>query len=437
MQIKIRCNLEAEKQILGYLLNEDEETPYIFQLLKPDDLYEQQHRSLFKAAKDAWDVGEGINAVLLSEKFDPAFIGDIMNSGCMSHHVESLCRSIKRLSTHRRLLSILNTNKAEAENADDPEAVINATAEQLSSLATGDRRSYITNEELMEKALQQLESRANTSEITGIPTGFIDLDEKTQGWQKQHLVFLGAVPKMGKTSLALEFALNVAAQNYSSLYFTLEMSAEEMADRQISSQGEIKSSHIRSGRLRRDDFHKAINVATGLSTHNLGWVDRGSVSVTEIKAICRQYKNKYGLDFVVIDQLDKIERSIYQGENDANAMKRITTQLKIMAKELDCTVLCLCQLLDKVVSARPVPRPQHGDEKGSSAPSEDADIVMFLWRPEFYFENQYEGMAELFIARQRSGPSASIWVTWRPEITKFLPMPKDCWPDEVVVPKKK
>ena len=434
--MKIRYNLEAERQILGYLLNENEQTPFIFQSLKADHFYEKRHRDMFQAAKRLFDSEGGVNAAVLSDTFDAVFIAGLISNSCMSHQVEAICKNIKKNAMHRSLISTLNTYRHEAETTDEPDEVINKLSENLTGLTLEQKTGYIMSDDLMNKVMANIEGRMNGSIKTGIPTGFIDLDEKTQGWQKQHLVFLGAVPKMGKTSLALEFATNVAYKGYSSLYFTLEMSLEEMGDRQLSSSGEVHGTRIRTGKISREEQERALKTASEIGEYKMGWVDRGGISVTEIKAICRQYQTKHGLDFVVIDQLDKIDRTVYPGENDANAMKRITTQLKIMAKELDCTVLCLCQLLDKVVSARQIPRPQHGDEKGSSAPSEDADIVMFLWRPEFYFEGQYPGMAELIIARQRVGPAGVVWFTWRPDYTKFASMPKDCWPGKITASRK-
>ena len=786
--MQIRCNPEAEKQILGYLLNEHNEAPYIFETLKTDHFYKELHQDLFSEMKKCFDKGESINAIVLSEKFNPSFIAMTMNSACMGHQVETLCNNIYKNSNHRKLIALLNTCRHEAETAEEPEEVINKLGEGLSGIVLGKRDSYILSAVLMDRVMANIEGRKEGTISTGIPTGFEDLDQKIHGWQKQHLVFLGAVPKMGKclgkgtkvlmfdgslknvesvcagellmgpdsklrtvlstsqgkeqmylvrqsngidyrvneshilslkksknysgpctpgelgdvinisisdylkrgarfklsykgykvgvdfsekelpiepyymglwlgdgrssdskiytvdseikhymeqyaaklgltvkegdrnssccsyiitslkrlapqhnlnsiksrlrklqvlgnkhipteylinsksnrlallaglidsdgyynrnhngngsgpyeitlkskklikqikflcdslgyrtnvteklatiksigysckvyrlifngnvdeipvllqrkkankwtrndnwtlskikiekdthdeyfgfeisgdglflledmtvthnTALALEFANNLAKHNFSALYFTLEMSLEEMGERQLSSVGEIRGQAIATGRIRDDQINNVFAVANRIADYKMGWVDRGGISVTEIKSICRQYKAKHGLDFVVIDQLDKIEKTVYAGENDANAMKRVTTQLKSMAQELDCTVLCLCQLLDKVVSARPIPRPQHGDEKGSSAPSEDADIVMFLWRPEFYFEGMHRGMAELIIARQRTGPAGAVWFTWRPEITKFNSMPRAEWPKEIKAPTK-
>ena len=435
--MQIRCNPEAERHVLGYLLNEGQEAPYIFQLLKPDHFYEKRHQEMFTEMRRSFDNSEDINAVVYAEKFDPALIAEMMNAACMGHQVETLCKNIYKNAQHRRLISLLNNSKVEAERTENPETVINRVGEELTQLAlSGPRENYITSESLMNRFLENLQGRTDGTVTTGIKTGFSDLDFKVQGWQKQHLVFLGAVPKMGKTALGLEFANHLVKNGHSALYFTLEMSLDEMGERQVSSVGEIKGGSLRSGKMDTETMDRANETVSDIARYKMGWVDRGGISTTEIKAICRQFKMKHGLDFVVIDQLDKIEKNLYPGENDTNAIKRVTTQLKIMAQELDCTVLCLCQLLDKIVSARPIPRPQHGDEKGSSAPSEDADILMFLWRPEFYFEGYYQGMAELIIARQRTGPSGSVWFTWRPEITKFSAMPRQDWPEEVRAPGK-
>lgn len=426
--MKMPCNLEAERQVAGYLLVERDEIPYIFSTLKEEHFYDEKYRNLFKAAREMFDQGESISAPVLADKFNPTWLAELMNNACMSYQVETLCKSIRKKAAHRRLVSVLNSYREEITTTDEPETVASRLSGELAGILLDGRPGFVTNDELMDRVLDSIELRMQGKGTTGIGTGFPDLDKLTGGWQRQHLVFLGAVPKMGKTASATGFLINVARQGYSGLYFSLEMSLEEMGDRQVSSCSGVENTSLRLGRLDGERFQRIVDVAGELSGMKIGWVDRAGFTVTEVKAICRQYQMKYGLDFVVIDQLDKLECRVYPGENQTDAIKRNVTALKMMAQEFNCTVLCLCQLLDKVVSVRAVPRPQAGDEKGSSAPSEDADIVMFMWRPEFYWPGRYAGMAELIISRQRTGPSGSIWLTWKPSITKFYSMPREDWP---------
>jgi len=434
--MQMPCNPEAEKQLLGYVLMEGERADLAFQLLKPEDFYVEGHRKIYKQAAELFEKNEYSGAASLTDKFNPQEIAELMNESCLTSQVEGLAKNIKKHASHRKLIQVLNNYRNEAVSSDDVEGIVNKLSEAVTGIALNGRGdSYITSKDLMSRVYDTIELRHQGKGTTGIPTGFTDLDRFIGGWQRQHLVFLGAVPKMGKTSVALEWLTSAAQKGYSGLFFSLEMSLEEVGDRQVSAFTGLENTKIRSGKLSDEDFIEIGRSMSDLSSMNIGWVDRAGITATEIKAICRQYKMRHGLDLVVIDQLDKIAGNIKQGENEAAAIKRNIVALKTMAQELDCTVICLCQLLDKVVSNRTVPRPQHGDEKGSSAPSEDADIVMFLWRPEFYWPGSYKGKAELIIARQRTGPAGSIWLSWRPKTTKFADMPFDDWPKEVRPPK--
>lgn len=427
-------NIEAEKKVVGYLLLEEEVAAYLFSELKEDHFYSSELREIFAAARQLFEKGEEVSAPMLSTKFNAAKLAELMGQACMSHQLEGYCKVIRKTAAHRQLQVLLSNYRIEAQKTDEPEQLIGKLTEELTGLILDGRPSFISSEELIDRVLQGVEERMEGKRgVVGISTGYSELDRRIYGFQRKHLVFLAAVPKQGKTSMALEFLGNVAGQGYSGLFFSLEMGLEEVGARQISSHGQIDGSSLQRGILAAEDMQRLFDTAQEIASRQIGWVDRPGLNTTEVKAICRQYKNRHGLDFVVIDQLDKLSARIYPGENQSDAIKRNVVALKQIAQELDCTVLVLCQLLDKVVSVRNPPRPQHGDEKGSSAPSEDADVVLYLWRPEFYWPDNaaYKGKAEIIIARQRAGPTGSIWLTWIPRFTKFASMPRDDWPKEV------
>jgi len=427
-------NIEAERAVVGCLVLEPHYAPDIFNKLNKDDFTDPDCAKIFNSSKELFDADKPVSLAHISDKGIESWrITEIANLACAGFEIEHYIDVVKSNSIKRHAKNYLSEYAEDMPEAEDPQKLIDELSEKLSSLTVTNSSDYITNWELMHQTVDEIEQRENGQLVSGIPTGYPDLDSYTGGWHRGDLIFLAAVPKMGKTSVALEFAMRVARQGYSVLYFSLEMSPREMAQRQISNATNINNTDIKTGKV-GDDWGVIVKSLNDLASMKIGWVDRRGITSTQIKAICKKYKMQHGLDFVVVDQLDKIDTRTRSGENRTDAVKRNTVALKNMAYELDSTVLCLAQLLDKVVAQRSVPRPTYGDEKGSSSPSEDADAVMFMWRPEFYWHGYYGGMAELIISRQRAGPAGSIWLSWYPHITKFESMPKEYWPEEVKQP---
>jgi replicative DNA helicase len=208
------------------------------------------------------------------------------------------------------------------------------------------------------------------------------------------------------------------------------MMPEEIADRQFSSAAMVDAQKIKNGRLKPEDWKKIVAAAGTLSEKPIGWVKKAGLTVTQIKAICRRFQAEHGLGLVIIDQLDKIAERPFPGEKRTDTIGRTTRALKLMAMDLQVPVICLVQLLDKEVSKRAVPRPGPGDVRDSSFPEQDADIMLYMWRPSFYWpdKQQYKNRAEIIVGRQRSGPTGSIWVTWMPEYVAFANLPWEQWP---------
>ena len=429
--MELPANVEAERQVLGLLIMEPENAPQAMARLTDKEFYDQYNRKLFRAIKELFDSNKSINLGNLSEyEFKPYELTEIANEACVPSQAEQLSDLIKNHAIHRDLIVNLKQFTQDSMNAEDPQKFIDEVTDKLTGLITHRESDYKTNYDLMMEIMDNLEARQEGGGVTGIPTDFYDLDNLTAGLHRKQLIFLFAVPKMGKSAIALDIMINIAKKGYSGLYTTLEMPSNELGDRQIAMESKVNSNKIRTGKINQD-FKQLMTSASELSKLKIGWIEKPGITITELKAVARRYKMEHGLDFLVVDQLDKLATKIKSGENNSDAIKRNTVALKVLAQELDCTVLCLGQLLDKQVSNRETPRPRHGDEKGSSAPSEDADMVMYLWRPEFYWPEKYKGMAELIIARQRGGPTGSIWLTWQPQFTKFQNMPREEWPEEV------
>ncbi|MCL6635497.1 MAG: AAA family ATPase, partial [Peptococcaceae bacterium] len=356
-------------------------------------------------------------------------LAQLAEVACIPSQLDTYVRMVKEASIRRKLISFsrLAAHKS-TENA-PLEQVLSDVENAWFELTKEQSTDYEMNHQVMLKTLKIIEDRYRRKGITGVKTGFPELDNVTGGWQPGQLIFLGAVPKMGKTSMGQHFAINSGVPT---LFFTLEMLPEEIGDRQISAAAKVDGKDIRTGRLDAEQWQAVTAASAELSGKPIGWVKKSDITVTEMRAVCRRFQAEHGLGLVVIDQLDKIREKAYPGEKKTDTIGRVTKQLKNMARDLEVPVICLVQLLDKQVTSRSTPRPTFGDIRDSSCPEQDGDVIMFLWRPEFYFpqKQQFKGKAEIIVARQRAGPPASVWVWWEPRFTSFADMARALWPKE-------
>ena len=261
----------------------------------------------------------------------------------------------------------------------------------------------------------------NKGHITGLETGFRDLDYKTAGLQKSDLILVAARPAMGKTAFVLNIAEYVALHSTSTIaLFSLEMSKEQLVKRMLSMNSKVDSQKIRTGNLEMEEWSKLVESVRRLGNSNLVIDDTSGITASEIRSKCRRLKIEKGLDLVIIDYLQLMSGSGKRwGENRQQEISEISRSLKVMARELDVPVIALSQL-SRAVEQRPEKRPMLSDLRESGAIEQDADMVMFLYRDEYYnAESEYKGQAEVIIAKQRSGPTGAIHLAWLAQYTKF------------------
>ena len=427
-------NIEAEQAVLGCALMMPEKIPaLLLSAIKKEHFYLPRHKQIYLAIKTLFDKEKDCSIPLVSDQgIDPGELIICAEKACLEHQLESHCENIKNHARRRQLMLYTQDFLKKIKEEKDSKKLITDMSETLYSLMEEkDGQEYVMNEEVIKNVVNIVENRHKQKDLRGIPSGFPDLDNIVGGWQPGHLIFLLAVPKMGKSSMALEFALNTAEQDKSVLYFSLEMSKEEMGERQFANRQKIDTQKLLTGDL-GSDWCSFVQGYDKLHWLKIGWVERPRITTTEIKAVCRRFEREQGLDLVIIDQLNKIDLQMKPKENKTDAIERVSNDLKVMAQNMKIPVICLHQLLDKTISTRHIPRPQLGDERDSSAPAQEADVLMYLWRPEFYWRDKYKNQAELIIARQRSGVSnTSIWLTWIPKHVALRSMPKDEWPKEV------
>lgn len=424
-------NIDAEIAVLGAILFRPALANEAISKLKADDFYSQNNRAVFESICNLAAQNKDISPITVADATD----GKVTTMDLLQMTEQSVVTSetvgtyidiVKESSIRRQIITFARKAQAQAQEEDNLEDLLSSIESSWFEITKEQSAEWEMNRDLVMRHMATLEERYEKKGITGVPTGFMELDRVTAGWGLGHLIFLGATPKMGKTSMAMHFALHSGVPT---LFFTLEMLPEELVDRQISAVGRIDGQAIKTGQIGEYQWQQIHDTGSELIKMPIGWVKKTGMNVTEIKAVCRRFQSQHGLGLVIIDQLDKIYEKRERGETEVAVTGRITRALKNMANELQVPVICLVQLLDKEVVKRKIPRPTYGDIRGSSCPDQDGDVILYLWRPEFYWQNKanLRGKAEIIVARQRSGPPASVWVKWEPRYTLFGQLPHEEW----------
>ena len=427
-------NVQAEMSIIGGLISNPALVAEVATILKPEDFYYDNAKKCFKVILEDFQKGREITmeAVHDRAKADILWLSDCMSAYSIPAQVMENARLVKQYSQRRKVIHIAYDAISQAQDITGGEEGLAATLDYLQQglmeCSRGEGEDWEMNSSLIPRHFSDIEKRKGTDGITGVTSGFKDLDSMTAGWHPGQLIFLGAVPKQGKTSMAMHFALKAKVPV---LFFTLEMLPEEIADRQFAAFGKVSANKIKTGNLSSEDWHKLTEATGALADKPVGWVKKAGLTVTQIKAMCRRFQAEHGLGLVIIDQLDKISERSLQNENRSDTIGRTTRALKLMAMDLEVPVVCLTQLLDKQVGRRDTPRPKPGDIRDSSYPEQDADVVLFMWRPCFYWpeEHKFQNKAEVIISRQRSGATGSVWVRWDPGTVSFDNLVWTEWPE--------
>ncbi len=429
---RLPFNLEAERAFVGTLMVYPDELPRFRSRVSPDDLYAEIPRRAYTGLCAIADSGGVPSMPLLLEqgqgKLSAVQIAELARGAVMPFELDRLAEIILEDSRKRALLKLARELAMKAY--DDEVTSADAIAYAESALAQLQNRGavpWVMNRDLLVEHMEVLEERYSKGGVIGIPTGFKDLDEHLGGLVPGNLIFLAAVPKTGKTSWALHVALNCGVP---CLFFTLEMLPSELADRELSMKAKIPARNIRTGKMDDEAWKRLGSVLGPLADTPLAFVAQSGLTVADIRSICQHFKAQHGLGLVIIDQLDKIREPRVRGENDTTRIGRVTGALKCMARDLEVPVICLAQLLDKAIAQRAVPRPQHGDIRDSSYPDQDADVVLYLWRPSLYWpeEEAWRNLVEIIIARSRATAEGSVWVRWVPEFTLFELLDRASWP---------
>lgn len=428
-------NLDAERGVLGSLLLDPSLCDEVVLVIRPEDFYAEPNRRLFHHIVAMHDEGKRIDATLLVERLKQkgeyeaiggaAYLAEIIHSVPVAAHALFYANIVRQKAMLRDLIYASTAILRDAyDPALDPEELVSRAEERIFSVHDLRARDQITpiNDVLLQ-AFEEIDRRMQGG-AAGIPTGFTDLDELTGGLHPSELIILAARPSMGKTALAMNIAEHVSVKaNVPTLFVSLEMSRQELAQRMLCSRGRINGRKFRSAFLSAEDRSKLVEAASVLSKAPLYIDDSPSRTMTEIAAAARRLKRKVKLGFVVIDYLQLIEPDNPKDPRQEQVAK-IARRLKGMARELEIPVLCLAQL-NRQAEVSKDNRPKLSHLRESGAIEQDADVVMFIHREEYGMspeeaqEQNVAGKADLIVAKQRNGPIGDIALVWRKEYTTF------------------
>ncbi|NCU17172.1 replicative DNA helicase [Pallidibacillus pasinlerensis] len=426
-------NIEAEQAVLGAILIEPESLTVASELLIPEDFYRSSHQKIFSAILKLSDQGKAIDVVTVTEELAAteqleniggvSYLMELANAVPTAANVDYYARIVEEKSLLRRLIRTATEIAQEGYNREDEVESLLSEAEKKIMEVSGRKSagSFISIKDVLVEAYDKIETLASSKgEITGIPTGFTELDKMTAGFQKNDLIIVAARPSVGKTAFALNIAQNVATKTDEVVaIFSLEMGAEQLVMRMLSSEGNINAQNLRTGDLSDEDWRKLTMAMGSLSNAEIYIDDTPGIRMAEMRAKCRRLKQERGLGMILIDYLQLIQGDGRQ-DNRQQEVSEISRSLKALARELEVPVIALSQL-SRSVEQRQDKRPMMSDIRESGSIEQDADIVAFLYRDDYYDkETENKNIIEIIIAKQRNGPVGTVQLAFAKEFSKFV-----------------
>lgn len=431
-------SLEAEQSVIGSMIMDREAIVVASEMICGEDFYNKSYGVLFDSMVELNDQGQPVDLVTLQnrlkEKDVPPeissleFIRDLITAVPTSANIKYYANIVAEKAVLRRLIRLMEeiANNCYA-GKDSVEVIMEETEKKVFDLVqrrnTGD---YVPIREVVMNAMDKIEkSSHNSGGVTGIATGFIDLDYRTAGMQPSDLVLIAARPSMGKTAFVLNIAQYVAFHSGDCVaIFSLEMSKEQLVNRLFAMESKVDSQHLRTGNLSDLEWEKLIESAGMIGQSKLIIDDTPGISIAEMRSKCRKFKLEMDLKMIIIDYLQLMSGSGRGTDSRQQEISDISRSLKALARELSVPVLALSQL-SRAVEQRPDHRPMLSDLRESGAIEQDADVVMFIYRDDYYNpDTDKKGIAEINIAKQRNGPIGTIDLVWLPEFTKFANLQK-------------
>lgn len=430
---KIPHSLEAEKAILGGIFVEPDLFEEVLEIVSPEDFYKNMYSVIFRSMLEVYRESNEIDMVLIKNKLLQVHqfteeqineeLSNILENSFSAVNLKEYARLVKEKAILRRLgeagrkiTEIAYRDDRDAEDIlDEAESIVLKVDQQKKG------KEIISLREAAKIEFDRLERiEANQGETVGVTTGFSDLDKDTGGWNPSDLVIVAARPAMGKTAFALNLVLNAAKKgNKSILVFSLEMSTQQLYQRFMSIEAGVALSKIRNGHLDSKDWGRLGAATDIIGNYDITIADIPNVNVLEIRALARKIKSRQDLDMIVIDYLQLIRGSSVRSESRQQEISEISRSLKSLARELDIPIIALSQL-SRSPESRPDKRPMLSDLRESGAIEQDADVVIFLYRDDYYNQESPDaGITEIIIGKQRNGPTSTVKLRFFHELTKF------------------
>jgi replicative DNA helicase len=427
-------NIEAEQAVLGSILLEADALVTAMERLRPEDFYQPVHRMIYETMIELGEAGQPIDLVTLTaalqdkQRLEEAggvdYLSRLLSVVPTAANVDYYARIVEEKSLLRRLIRTATEIVQEGyAGADDVGLLLNDAEQRI--LEISNRRTgsgFISIRDVLMDVFEQIEFLYNhRGGVTGIPSGFPDLDRMTSGFQRSDLIIVAARPSVGKTAFALNIAQNVGVRARETVaIFSLEMSASQLVQRMVCAESNVDAGRLRTGRLEGDDWEKLTMAIGALSEAEIYIDDTPGVTVADIRAKLRRLKKERGLGLVVIDYLQLIQGRGKPGENRQQEVSEISRTLKQIARELEVPVIALSQL-SRGVEQRQDKRPMLSDLRESGSIEQDADIVAFLYRDDYYDrETERKNIIEIIIAKQRNGPVGTVELVFLKNFNKFV-----------------
>ena len=428
---------EAEQSVIGSMIMSRDAIVEASEIITGADFYQQQYGIVFEAMIELHDEGKAVDLITLQERLKEKdlppeissmeFVRDLLSAVPTSANVKYYAEIVAEKSMLRKLIKtteeITNACYLGKEKTQD---ILEVTEKKIFDLVQNrGSEEFVPIRQVVLNAIEKIEKASRSQgSVTGIPTGFIDLDYKMSGFQPSDLILVAARPSMGTTAFVLNIAQYMAFHNdVTAAIFSLEMSKEQLVNRLLALESKVDSQNIRTGNLEDEEWAKLIEGANIIGKSNLIIDDKPGISISELRSKCRKYKMEHNLGVIFIDYLQLMTGS-GRSESRQQEISEISRSLKALARELNVPVVALSQL-SRAVEQRPDHRPMLSDLRESGAIEQDADVVMFIYRDDYYNkDSENKNIAEIIIAKQRNGPIGTVNLVWLPNYTKFVNMKK-------------
>ena len=430
-------SMEAEQSVIGSMIMSKDAIVEASEIITGGDFYQQQYGIVFEAMVELHDEGKAVDLITLQDRLrekelppeisSMEFVRDLLAAVPTSANVKYYAEIVAEKSMLRKLIKtteeISNLCYLGKEKTQD---ILEVTEKKIFDLVQNrGSEEFVPIRQVVLNAIEKIEKASRTQgSVTGIPTGFIDLDYKMSGFQPSDLILVAARPSMGKTAFVLNIAQYMSFHNdVTTAIFSLEMSKEQLVNRLLALESKVDSQNIRTGNLEDEEWAKLIEGANIIGKSHLIIDDKPGISISELRSKCRKYKMEHNLGIIFIDYLQLMTGS-GRSESRQQEISEISRSLKALARELNVPVVALSQL-SRAVEQRPDHRPMLSDLRESGAIEQDADVVMFIYRDDYYNkDSENKNIAEIIIAKQRNGPIGTVNLVWMPNYTKFVNMKK-------------